>query len=185
MITPDPATPEGEAIIGLHEQMNELQERTDRWPGADTVDILGTWLARFDFTGPVQRTRLVAGSVWVLRREDRHADEVTLWNDEASALAALAEHVRSSWDNVRGDDGIPDLPPVRTDRIPRRKEPHGHEGTGDAGALRRRTPLRQPASPSTSLRRTAPTQVTVGRGGSLNIFAGSSNPVYEHSISIR
>ncbi|MFF8848130.1 hypothetical protein ACF08N_36535 [Streptomyces sp. NPDC015127] len=112
MITPDRATPEGEAVIDLYEQMNELQERTGEWPGAEAVDILGTWLARFDFTSPVPRTRLVAGSVWVLRRRDRHVDEVTLWSDEGSALAALAGHVRGSWDNVRGGDGIPDLPPL-------------------------------------------------------------------------
>ncbi|MGA5606004.1 hypothetical protein ACPCUF_34165 [Streptomyces griseoincarnatus] len=112
MIKPDPATPEGAAVIDLYEQMNALQERTDEWPGADTVDILGKWLARFDFTGPVTRTRLVAGSVWVLRRQDRHEDEVTLWNDEDSALAALAGHVRSSWDSLLGDDGIPEYPPL-------------------------------------------------------------------------
>ncbi|KUJ33571.1 hypothetical protein ADL25_44655 [Streptomyces sp. NRRL F-5122] len=116
MITPDPTTPEGEAIIKLHEQMAELRERTDEWPGADTVDILDKWLALFDFTSPVKRTRLVAGSVWVLRREDRHEDDVTIWSDEDSALAALAEHVRSSWDNVQGNDGIPDLPPLE-DRL--------------------------------------------------------------------
>ncbi|MGA5521005.1 hypothetical protein ACPCK2_32900 [Streptomyces pseudogriseolus] len=115
MITPDPATPEGAAVIDLYEQMNALQERADEWSGADTVDILGRWLARFDFAGPVPRTRLVAGSVWVLRRQDRHEDEVTLWNDEDSALAALAGHVRSSWDNLLGDDmsdnASPAIPP--------------------------------------------------------------------------
>ncbi|MDT0469109.1 hypothetical protein [Streptomyces gibsoniae] len=70
MITHDPTTPEGEAIIDLHKQMAELQERTDEWPGADTVAILDKWLALFDLTRPVTRTRLVAGSVWVLRRQD-------------------------------------------------------------------------------------------------------------------
>lgn len=110
MITPDPATPAGEAVIDLYEQMCKLKERTDYWPGADTVDILGEWLARFDFTHPVAFT--VAGSAWVLRRQDRHEDAVTLWADEDSALACLAQHVRSSWDDVRGDDGIPDCPPL-------------------------------------------------------------------------
>ncbi|MGW2563423.1 hypothetical protein ACWCXB_30210 [Streptomyces sp. NPDC001514] len=112
MITPDPATPEGAAVIELYEQMNDLKERTDEWPGADTVDILGDWLARFDLTRPVTRTQHVAGSVWVLRRQDRHEAEVTLWADEDSALACLARHVRSSWDNVLGDDGIPQCPPL-------------------------------------------------------------------------
>ncbi|MFF7602332.1 hypothetical protein [Streptomyces mirabilis] len=36
--------------------MCKLKERTDYWPGADTVDILGEWLARFDFTHPVAFT---------------------------------------------------------------------------------------------------------------------------------
>ncbi|MFC9932329.1 hypothetical protein [Streptomyces sp. NPDC127190] len=112
MITPDSATPEGAAIIDLYEQLKVLEERTGEWPGADTVDILDKWLARFDFTGPVTRTRLVAGSVWVLRREDLREDEVTLWSDEDSALAALAGHVRERWDNLLGDDGVPDLPPL-------------------------------------------------------------------------
>jgi hypothetical protein len=112
MFTPDPATPEGAAVIALFEQMNTLHERTGEWPGAATVDILGDWLAHFDFTGPVTRTRLVTGSVWVLRRAGRHEDEVTLWSDEASALAALGDHVRSSWDNLAGDDGTPKYPPL-------------------------------------------------------------------------
>ncbi|WP_455362339.1 hypothetical protein [Streptomyces sp. SYSU K21746] len=110
MITPEPATPEGEAIIDLNEQMSELKERTDYWPGTDTVDILGKWLARFNFTHPMALT--VASSAWVLRRQDRQEDAVTIWTDEDSALACLAQHVRSSWDNVRGDDGIPDRPPL-------------------------------------------------------------------------
>ncbi|MGW5636308.1 hypothetical protein [Streptomyces sp. NPDC003832] len=112
MITPDPATPEGAAVIDLYEQMNALQERTDEWPGADTVDILGTWLARFDFTGPVTRTPLVTGNVWVLRRQDPHTQEVTLWNDKDLALATLAGHARSNWDNLHGNDGIPQHPPL-------------------------------------------------------------------------
>ncbi|MGW5657204.1 hypothetical protein [Streptomyces humi] len=112
MITPDPAVPEGAAIIDLAERMQALQDRTGEWPGADTVTILGTWLAGFDFASPVPRTRHVAGSVWVLRRQDRHADQVSLWADEQSALADLAEHVRSSWDNVRGRDGIPEDAPL-------------------------------------------------------------------------
>lgn len=112
MITPDPATPEGAAVIDLHEQMNDLEERTDEWPGADTVDILGAWLARFDFTRPVTHARQVTGSVCVLRRQDRHEEEVTLWADEDSALASLAQHARRSWDSVRWVDGIPNCPPL-------------------------------------------------------------------------
>ncbi|MEW2078129.1 MULTISPECIES: hypothetical protein [unclassified Streptomyces] len=34
-ITPDPAIPEGAAVIELAELLDDLQERTGEWPGAD------------------------------------------------------------------------------------------------------------------------------------------------------
>jgi hypothetical protein len=37
---------------------------------------------------------------------------VTLWSDEASALASPAEHVRTHWDNVAGTYGVPHRPPA-------------------------------------------------------------------------
>ncbi|WP_217236435.1 hypothetical protein [Streptomyces sp. AC555_RSS877] len=112
MIIPDPLTPEGAAVIDLHEQMEDLENRTGEWPGAEVVDILGPWLADFDFTRVPAPARCVAGSAWVLRRQDRHEDVVTLWTDEASALASLAQHARANWDNVWGGEGIPDSPPA-------------------------------------------------------------------------
>ncbi|MEU8952022.1 hypothetical protein [Streptomyces sp. NPDC048489] len=111
MITPDPATPEGAAVIDLHARLQALEDRTGEWPGADTVGILDAWLADFDFTRPPAPTYWVTGSACVLRRQDRHEDTVTLWADEASALSALAREVRSNWDNVAGADDIPDAPP--------------------------------------------------------------------------
>ncbi|MFJ9662928.1 hypothetical protein ACIRPR_33875 [Streptomyces griseoflavus] len=116
LITPDPAAPEGKAIIDLAATMDALQGRTGEWPGADTVDILGDWLSRFTFATSTVLPRQVTGRAWVLRRWDRHSDEATLWSDEASALAELAEHVRSSWDNVAGTDGVPHRPPVDDQR---------------------------------------------------------------------
>ncbi|MGW6600498.1 hypothetical protein [Streptomyces sp. NPDC055036] len=86
MFAPNPAAPEGEAIIDLYEQMTDLKVRTGEWPGAD--------------------------SACVLSRRDRHEDEAKLWSDEDSALVCRARHVRRSWDNVRGDDGIPEHPPL-------------------------------------------------------------------------
>jgi hypothetical protein len=53
-----------------------------------------------------------AGQAWVLRRWDRHEDAVTLFADEGSALADLAEHVRMAWDNIVGTEGVPDQPPA-------------------------------------------------------------------------
>ncbi|MFE6098299.1 hypothetical protein ACFQ7M_41095 [Streptomyces massasporeus] len=111
-IAPDPATPAGEAIIDLADLMDGLQERTGEWPGADTVTILAGWLSRFSFTVDENLTPQVTGRAWVLRQWDRHSDDVTLWADEASALASLAQQVRSAWDDVAGEDGIPCRPPA-------------------------------------------------------------------------
>lgn len=61
---------------------------------------------------PTALTAQRAGRAWVLRRCDRLSEEVTLWSDEASALASLAQHVRSCWDKVAGTDGLPILPPA-------------------------------------------------------------------------
>ncbi|MEU9191053.1 hypothetical protein AB0D14_42500 [Streptomyces sp. NPDC048484] len=111
-IKPDPATPEGEAIIDLVDRMDDLQERTGEWPGADACTILEGWLSRFSFGTSGSFPQQATGRAWVLRQWDRHSDEVTLWSDEASALASLAHDVRSSWDNVGGMDGVPYRPPA-------------------------------------------------------------------------
>ncbi|MFG2691634.1 hypothetical protein ACGFWG_36665 [Streptomyces sp. NPDC048405] len=112
LITPDPATPAGAAIIDLATLMDDLQARTGEWPGAETADILSGWLSRFSFAVPTALMAQRAGRAWVLRRWDRLSEEVTLWSNEASALASLAQHVRSCWDRVAGTDGVPILPPA-------------------------------------------------------------------------
>ncbi|WP_256256069.1 hypothetical protein [Streptomyces sp. MUSC 14] len=91
--------------------MDGLHECTGEWPSSDTVDILSGWFSRFSFAVREDATPQVTGRAWVLRRQDRHSDEVSLFCDEASALASLARHARSCWDNVAGTDGIPYLPP--------------------------------------------------------------------------
>jgi hypothetical protein len=111
-IKPDPATPAGGAIIDLADLMDGLQERTGEWPGADTVSILEGWLRRFSFAVEENLSPQVTGRAWVLRQWDRHSDDVTLWADEASALASLAQQVRSAWDDVAGEDGVPFRPPA-------------------------------------------------------------------------
>ncbi|WP_427168781.1 hypothetical protein ACQF4J_46965 (plasmid) [Streptomyces sp. C1-1] len=111
-IKPDPATPAGGAINDLADLMDGLQERTGEWAGADAVGILKAWLSRFSFAVEENLTPQVTGRAWVLRQWDRHGDDVTLWSDEASALASLAQHVRSVWDDVAGEDGIPFRPPA-------------------------------------------------------------------------
>ncbi|MEU0237630.1 hypothetical protein ABZ234_08060 [Nocardiopsis sp. NPDC006198] len=50
--------------------------------------------------------------VWVLYREHRHGEEITLAQSEEAAMAELARYVRSSWDNVVGDPGVPFEPPA-------------------------------------------------------------------------
>ncbi|MFD7708612.1 hypothetical protein [Streptomyces sp. NPDC059786] len=112
LIKPDPATPAGEAIIDLADLMDGLQERTGEWPGADTVDVLEGWLKRFTFAVSEDLATRAAGRVWVLRQWDRHTDDVTLWSDEASALASLAQKARSSWHDMAGTDGVPYRPPA-------------------------------------------------------------------------
>ncbi|MFI1169626.1 hypothetical protein ACH4UM_40310 [Streptomyces sp. NPDC020801] len=52
-----------------------------------------------------------AGQAWVLRRSDRHENEMT-HVDEHSALADLAEYIRGVWDNLVGEEGVPDQPPT-------------------------------------------------------------------------
>ncbi|AZP14719.1 hypothetical protein EJC51_47435 [Streptomyces aquilus] len=111
-ITPDPTTPAGAAVLDLADLMDDLQERTGQWPGADTVSILEGWLHRFSFAIEENLTSQVTGRAWVLRRWDRHSDDVTLWSDKASALASLAQHVHSAWDDVAGEDGVPLRPPA-------------------------------------------------------------------------
>ncbi|MFD0067405.1 hypothetical protein [Streptomyces sp. NPDC056690] len=42
---------------------------------------------------------------------------MTLWSDEASALASLAQEIRNSWDDVAGTDGFPYRPPADDQEI--------------------------------------------------------------------
>ncbi|MFJ8142637.1 hypothetical protein [Streptomyces sp. NPDC096013] len=112
LIKPDPATPEGEAVIALADLMDGLLADAGEWPGADTVGILEGWLSRFTFAVSEPLTAQAVGRTWVLRQQDRYGDDVTLWSDEASALAALARDVRTSWDDVAGMDDVPCRPPT-------------------------------------------------------------------------
>ncbi|MFC8350753.1 hypothetical protein [Streptomyces sp. NPDC057280] len=111
-ITPDPTTPAGKAVLNLADLMDDLQDRTGEWPGTDTVTILDSWLHRFTFAVPRDLTMQPAGRAWVLRTWDLCTDAVTLWADEASAVASLAQQVRNSWDDVAGTEGFPLRPPA-------------------------------------------------------------------------
>lgn len=51
-------------------------------------------------------------SVWVLRRWDRHDDEVTLWVSEETAKDYLARYVGGLWGNVSWREDVPDEPPL-------------------------------------------------------------------------
>ncbi|MFF3313840.1 hypothetical protein [Streptomyces sp. NPDC002952] len=132
MIAPDPLTPEGAAVFDLYEQLQDLEKRAGERPGADVVDILGEWLAKFDFARAPVPAQRVTGSVWVLRQQDRHEDVVTLWADEASAVASLAQHARANWGNVAGNEGIPDSPPLHDRRaVDLYYGPRGERGDED------------------------------------------------------
>jgi hypothetical protein len=45
--------------------------------------------------------------VWVLRHDDRHGDDVSLYASHGDGLGALAQTVRSRWDNIDDDPGVP------------------------------------------------------------------------------
>ncbi|MGW4951478.1 hypothetical protein [Streptomyces parvulus] len=112
LIKPDPATPEGRAILELAELMDGLQELTGEWPGADAADIVEGWLRRFTYASAEGTAPQPAGRAWVLRTWDRRTDDVALWADEASALASLAQEIRRSWDDAAGTEGFPFRPPA-------------------------------------------------------------------------
>ncbi|MCL3999167.1 hypothetical protein [Streptomyces lavenduligriseus] len=50
--------------------------------------------------------------VWMLRIWTRHEDTTAPYATKGAALAELAAHVRSSWDNVCGQGDVPDEPPA-------------------------------------------------------------------------
>ncbi|MFE3558399.1 hypothetical protein ACFXKW_26585 [Streptomyces sp. NPDC059193] len=50
--------------------------------------------------------------IWQLRIWSRHADETAAYSTEGAAIAELANHVRGSWDNLSGREGIPEQPPA-------------------------------------------------------------------------
>ncbi|MEV5850390.1 hypothetical protein AB0M32_51395 [Streptomyces sp. NPDC051985] len=112
----DRTTPVGAAVIALHRQLTDLEERRGDWPGSDVVGILDEWLEQFDFTAPAADVAHIPprppGQAWVLRRWDRHGDGITLFADEDCALAELARHARGHWENLLGDDTAPGEPPA-------------------------------------------------------------------------
>jgi hypothetical protein len=124
MTIPEPKTPVdqtapvGRAVISLRQQLTDLKERAGDWPGADVLDILEPWLEQFDFNAAPQRAHVhipprPPGQAWVLHRWDRHESAVIeLFADEDLALGELALHARGNWDNLLGDDDVPDEPPA-------------------------------------------------------------------------
>ncbi|MEV5787098.1 hypothetical protein ACGFWD_26705 [Streptomyces sp. NPDC048448] len=60
------------------------------------------------FPAPVARVTLTPSpQVWLLRRWDRHVDEVSVWTDEDSAHEELGRHVRGNWQSYAGQGGMP------------------------------------------------------------------------------
>src|SRR6266516_2248553 len=48
-----------------------------------------------------------AAEVWLLRHDDKHGDDISLYASRALGLGALAQTVRSRWDNITGNPGVP------------------------------------------------------------------------------
>jgi hypothetical protein len=57
--------------------------------------------------GPPPPRAAVPAEIWVLRHDDKHGDDVSLHASHESALGALAQTVRSRWDNITGIPGVP------------------------------------------------------------------------------
>lgn len=53
------------------------------------------------------RPEVPGAEVWVLRHEDKHGDDISLHASNADGLGALAQTVRSRWDNITGNPGVP------------------------------------------------------------------------------
>jgi hypothetical protein len=108
-----------ECLIRTAVELWEQSDTTDlSEPQQDVLDRARHAMYREDAGEPLPDTQIVtplqpsaAQDVWVLRRWDRHTDEVTIHTDEDTALAALAEQTRSSWDTIAGLDDNPDEPP--------------------------------------------------------------------------
>ena len=111
--------PEIERLVRTAVDLWEQADTTDlSEPQQDVLDRARHAMYREDAGEPLPDAHVVtllqpsaAQEVWVLRRWDRHTDEVTIHIDEDTALAALAEQTRSSWDTIAGLDGNPDEPP--------------------------------------------------------------------------
>lgn len=57
--------------------------------------------------GPSPQQAHLPPEVWVLRHDDKHGDDVSLYASRADALGVLAQTVRSRWDNIIGEPGVP------------------------------------------------------------------------------
>jgi hypothetical protein len=53
------------------------------------------------------RPEVPDAEVWVLRHEDKHGDDISLHASRAEGLGALAQTVRSRWDNITSNPGVP------------------------------------------------------------------------------
>lgn len=57
--------------------------------------------------GSSPRPEVRGAEVWVLQHEDKHGDDISLHASGREGLGALAQTVRSRWDNITGNPGVP------------------------------------------------------------------------------
>ncbi|MFD0069172.1 hypothetical protein ACFV99_26435 [Streptomyces sp. NPDC059944] len=96
---------EGEALSS--EQVRAVLRASQAIATADTNAVLTP------FPAPVARVTLTPNpQVWLLRRWDRHVDEVSVWTDEDSAYEELGRHVRGNWDCYGGQGDMPQEAPA-------------------------------------------------------------------------
>jgi hypothetical protein len=58
-------------------------------------------------TETARRAAHQPAEVWVVRHDDNHGDDVSLYATRTDGLGALAQTVRSRWDNITGEPGVP------------------------------------------------------------------------------
>jgi len=102
----------GEAVCG---QLDDLSARQRSLAERAYQILMAGDLPPAATTSPV-RHEDPGGTVWVLRHEDKHGDDVSLYAGHDAGLGALAQTVRSRWDNITGNPGVPATPDALDDQ---------------------------------------------------------------------
>ncbi len=78
-----------------------------RSAASSTTSAHASWISPPDTIDGPPHPAKAAAEVWVLRHDDKHGDDISLYASRALGLGALAQTVRSRWDNITGNPGVP------------------------------------------------------------------------------